>query len=216
MADKITSDDILRIIKDMCDTLEQEKEYLSELDGAIGDGDHGVNMAKCFRDIRKQLPNYENKDIGTILKSVGMIVLNSVGGAMGALYGTMFLRLAQEATGKEELKLSDLVKMFEAAEKGVREIGKAEVGDKTMLDTLAPAVASLEEAEQNGKPLADALADFEVAARKGMESTRDLVAKVGRSSRLGTRTLGHQDAGATSCYFILRAFSRVVRSEQTK
>jgi dihydroxyacetone kinase-like protein len=199
---------MLHIMQDICDTIEQEKGYLSELDGAIGDGDHGVNMAKCFREIRKKLPDNEGKDIGTLLKNVGMTVLNSVGGAMGALYGTLFLRLSQAAAGKAELELADLVNMFQAAEKGVREIGKAEVGDKTMLDTLAPAVRALEKAEQEGKPLVNALADFEAAARAGMESTRNLVARVGRSSRLGDRTIGHQDAGATSCYFILRAFSR--------
>ena len=208
MTTKMSSAHMLHILEDICDTIEQEKGYLSELDGAIGDGDHGVNMAKCFREIRKKLPDNEGKDIGTLLKNVGMMVLNSVGGAMGALYGTLFLRLSQEAPGKAELELADLVKMFQAAEKGVREIGKAEVRDKTMLDTLAPAVRALEKAEQEGKSLGQALADFEAAARGGMESTRNLVARVGRSSRLGDRTIGHQDAGATSCYFILRAFSR--------
>jgi dihydroxyacetone kinase-like protein len=211
MITKITSAHMLRIIEDICDTIEQEKSYLSELDGAIGDGDHGVNMAKCFREIRKKLPDNEGGDIETLLKNVGMMLLNSVGGAMGALYGTMFLRLSGATAGKTELELADLVLMFQAAEKGVKEIGKAEVGDKTMLDTLAPAVRALEKAEQEGKPLANALADFETAARGGMESTRNLVARVGRSSRLGDRTIGHQDAGATSCYFILSAFSRGLR-----
>lgn len=208
MISKVTASRLLAVIEDICDTIEEQKDYLSELDGAIGDGDHGVNMAKCFREIRKRLPESQGQDAGSILKNVGMMVLNSVGGAMGALYGTLFLRLAQQASGKTELELSDLVAMFQAAEKGVREIGKAEVGDKTMLDTLAPAVRALEQAAQADRSLTEALADFEAAARRGMESTRDLVAKVGRSSRLGERTLGHQDAGATSCYFILRAFAR--------
>ena len=212
MITQITSRHVLAAIEDICDTLEQEKIYLSELDGAIGDGDHGVNMAKCFREIRKKLPDIRDQDAAGILKNVGMVVLNSVGGAMGALYGTLFLRLAQQAAGKTELELSDLVAMFQAAEKGVRELGKAEVGDKTMLDTLAPAVRALEQAAQAGDSLAKALADFEAAARCGMESTRDLVAKVGRASRLGERTRGHQDAGATSCYFILRAFARAVNA----
>ena len=197
----------MHMMESLCDTMEQEKDYLSELDGAIGDGDHGVNMAKCFREVRKKLPESQGKDIGAILKDIGMVVLNSVGGAMGALYGTLFLRLAQEAGGKTEIDISDLVRMFEAAEKGILEIGKANIGDKTLLDTLHPAVRALEKAEQEGKPLPEALSDFEEAAKKGMESTRDLIAKVGRASRLGERTIGHQDAGATSCYFILRAFS---------
>ncbi len=208
MMDAIRSAQMLRIVDYMCDSIEEQKEYLSELDGAIGDGDHGVNMAKCFRQVKAKLPDSEGKDVGSILKNTGMVVINSVGGAMGALYGTMFLRLAQEAAGKAEVNLSDMVRMFKAAEKGIRELGKAEVGDKTLLDTIAPAVAALENAEQEGKSLPDALADFEQAAQRGMESTRDLMAKVGRASRLGERTIGHQDAGATSCYFILRAFSR--------
>jgi len=209
--DTIGSAQMIKIIGYMCDSIEEQKDYLSELDGAIGDGDHGVNMAKCFRKIKAKLPASEGKDVGAILKDTGMVVLNSVGGAMGALYGTMFLRLAQEAAGKMEITLTDLVRMFKAAEKGIRELGKAEVGDKTLLDTVAPAVAALEKAEQEGKSLQDALSDFEQAAKKGMESTRDLMAKVGRASRLGERTIGHQDAGATSCYFILRAFSEGIK-----
>jgi dihydroxyacetone kinase-like protein len=97
--------------------------------------------------------------------------------------------------------------MFRAAEKGILEIGKAKVGDKTMIDTLSPAIRALEKAEQEGRSMADALSDFERAAKDGMESTREMVARMGRASRLGERTLGHQDAGATSCYFILRAFA---------
>lgn len=204
---------MMQIMEDLCDTMEQEKDYLSELDGAIGDGDHGVNMAKCFREVRKKLPESQGRDIGTILKNVGMVVLNSVGGAMGALYGTFFLRLAQEAEEKTQIDLNDLVTMFQAAEKGVLEIGKANVGDKTLLDTLSPAVRALEKADQEGKPLSEALCDFEEAANKGMESTRDLIARIGRASRLGERTIGHQDPGATSCYFILRAFSEGLKGE---
>jgi dihydroxyacetone kinase-like protein len=150
----------------------------------------------------------QGKDIGTVLKNVGMVVLNSVGGAMGALYGTFFLKLSQGAAGKDEIGLSDFVKMFQAAEKGILEIGKANIGDKTLVDTLCPAVRALEAAQQQRRGFPEALADFEEAARKGMESTKELIAKIGRASRLGERTIGHQDAGATSCYFVLRAFSK--------
>ena len=212
MAARITTSQMMQIMENLCDSVEQEKDYLSELNGAIGDGDHGVNMAKCFREVRKKLSESQGRDIGTILKSVGMVVLNSVGGAMGALYGTFFLRLAQQAGEKTEIALGDLVRMFQAAERGVLEIGKANVGDKTLLDTLSPAVRALEEAEQAGKSLPAALSDFEEAAKKGMESTRGLIARIGRASRLGERTIGHQDAGATSCYFILHAFSEGLKT----
>ncbi len=210
MADKITAAQMMQVIENICDTMEQQKDYLSELDGVIGDGDHGVNMAKCFREVRKKLPDSQGKDIGTLFRNVGMVVLNSVGGAMGALYGTFFLRLAQASAGKTEIDLHDLTQMFQAGEKGIREIGKGNVGDKTLLDTLAPAVAALTAADEAGKPLPEALAEFDQAARKGMESTKDLVARIGRSSRLGERTRGHQDAGATSCYFMLHAFAQTL------
>jgi dihydroxyacetone kinase-like protein len=201
---------MLRALENMCDTIENEKEYLSELDGAIGDGDHGVNMAKCFRQVKKKLGESSAEDVGALFKDVGMVVLNSVGGAMGALYGTFFLKLSQESAGKRELNLSDLVRMLRTGEKGILDIGKAGPGDKTLIDTLSPAVRAIEAAEKEGKPLPQALAEFEAAAKQGMTSTRDMLAKIGRASRLGERTIGHQDAGATSCYFILRSLASAI------
>jgi dihydroxyacetone kinase-like protein len=207
MTDTITTPQILRALETMCDTIEEEKEYLSDLDGAIGDGDHGINMAKCFREVKKKLTKSSADDIGTLFKEVGMVVLNSVGGAMGALYGTFFLKLSQESTGKSEVNLSELVTLFQTGEQGILDIGKANLGDKTLIDTLSPAVRAIEAAEKKGKSLPQALADFQQAAKQGMESTRDMLAKMGRASRLGERTIGHQDAGATSCYFILRSLA---------
>jgi dihydroxyacetone kinase-like protein len=210
MPDTITTPQMLRALESMCDTIENEKEYLSELDGAIGDGDHGVNMAKCFREVKKKLAESTAEDVGTLFKDVGMVVLNSVGGAMGALYGTFFLKLSQESAGKSEVNLSDLVGIFQTGEQGILDIGKANLGDKTLIDTLSPAVRAIEAAAKEGKALVDALADFEQAAKQGMESTRQMLAKMGRASRLGERTIGHQDAGATSCYFILRSLASAV------
>jgi dihydroxyacetone kinase-like protein len=210
MTDTITTSQMLRALENMCDTIENEKEYLSELDGAIGDGDHGVNMAKCFRQVKKKLGESSAEDVGALFKDVGMVVLNSVGGAMGALYGTFFLKLSQESAGKRELNLSDLVRMLRTGEKGILDIGKAGPGDKTLIDTLSPAVRAIEAAEKEGKPLPQALAEFEAAAKQGMTSTRDMLAKIGRASRLGERTIGHQDAGATSCYFILRSLASAI------
>jgi dihydroxyacetone kinase-like protein len=207
----LSSSDVIRIIDSISETMEKEKGYLSELDGAIGDGDHGVNMAKCFREVKKKLPENIDKDVGTILKNVGMVILNSVGGAMGALYGTLFLKASKEVMEKMEINLEDLIKMFEAGEKGIQEMGKAQLGDKTLLDTIDPAVKALKEAQAQGKSFNDALAAFSEAAKKGAESTRGLISKTGRSSRLGERTIGHQDAGATSCYFILNAFYQGIK-----
>jgi dihydroxyacetone kinase-like protein len=210
MTDTITTPRMRRALETMCDTIENEKEYLSELDGAIGDGDHGVNMAKCFREVKKKLAESSAGDIGTLFKDVGMVVMNSVGGAMGALYGTFFLRLSQAAAGKSEVNLSDLVGMLQTGEQGILDIGKASPGDKTLVDTLSPAVRAIEAAFKEDKPLAEALADFEQAANNGMASTKDMLAKMGRASRLGERTIGHQDAGATSCYFILRSLASAI------
>ena len=207
MSDTISTSRMLKALEAMCDTIETEKDYLSELDGAIGDGDHGVNMAKCFREVKKKLAETTATDMNTLFNDVGMVVLNSVGGAMGALYGTFFLKMAQESAGKKELGLDDLVRIFQTAEQGILDIGKASPGDKTLLDTLAPAVRSLEQSAKDGLSLSDAMASFEQAAQKGMEATTDMLAKMGRASRLGERTIGHQDAGATSCYFILRSLA---------
>jgi phosphoenolpyruvate---glycerone phosphotransferase subunit DhaL len=207
----LSSTDVIKIIETIADTMEREKDHLSALDGAIGDGDHGVNMAKCFREVKKTLPENTGKDIGTILKNVGMVILNSVGGAMGALYGTLFLKASKEVMGKMEVNLEDLIEMFEAGEKGIQEMGKAQLGDKTLLDAIDPAVKALKEAQSEGKSLIDALAAFSEAAKKGAESTREMISKIGRSSRLGERTIGHQDAGATSCYFILDAFYQGIK-----
>ncbi len=210
MTETITTRQMMQALDTMCDTIEDQKEYLSELDGAIGDGDHGVNMAKCFREVQKKLTESSAEDVGTLLKDVGMVVLNSVGGAMGALYGTFFLKLSQASAGKSEVNLSDLVAMLQTGEQGILDIGKASLGDKTLIDTLSPAVRAIEAAEKEGKKLGGALADFEQAAKVGMKSTREMLAKMGRASRLGERTIGHQDAGATSCYFILRSLASAI------
>jgi dihydroxyacetone kinase-like protein len=184
---------------------------LSEWDGATGDGDHGVNMAKCFRGVKAKLEAAEKSDVGAVLGLVGLEVMNSVGGAMGALYGTMFINMSTSSSGKGEVDLNDLAAMFTDALAGIVSIGKAKVGDKTLVDTLTPAVNALEQAARQKKSLASGLADFEAAALKGMESTKDLLAKMGRASRLGDRSIGHIDAGAASCYLILRAFANASR-----
>ena len=203
----ITSEQIYNALLALCETIEQQKEYLSEVDGAIGDGDHGVNMAKCFRGVKAKLETADKGDVGAILGLVGMEVMNSVGGAMGALYGTMFINMSTRSVGKSEVTLNDLSNMFADALTGILTIGKAKVGDKTLVDTLSPAVLALEQAATQQLPLAEGLVRFETAANKGMESTRDMLAKMGRASRLGERSIGHLDAGATSCYFILSAFA---------
>ena len=152
-----------------------------------------VNMAKCFREVKKGPPGAGGQGLRRDHQGRGpVVVLNSVGGAMGALYGTLFLRMAAAVQGRAELDLAAVTAMFQAGEKGILEMGKAKVGDKTLVDTLHPAVRALEAADREGKRLADALADFVAAAEAGMKSTTDLMARMGRSSRLGERSIGHQ------------------------
>lgn len=210
MAEQITAAQFHTALIGLCDTIEEQKDYLSELDGAIGDGDHGVNMAKCFRGVKNNLEALEVSDVASVMNCVGMEVMNSVGGAMGALYGTLFLKMSMAATDKKEVALSEFSAMLTDALNGVLTIGKAKVGDKCLVDTLAPAVEAVAAAHESGKSLEDALADLEAAAQKGMESTKDLMAKIGRASRLGERTIGHQDAGATSCFYILQSLAKSV------
>ena len=208
MSRTISARQIYQALIQLCQIIEEQKDYLSELDGAIGDGDHGVNMAKCFRQVKAELPQVKGEDVGAILLKVGMVVMNSVGGAMGALYGTFFLKAAQAAAGKESLALADFLALIRAGEEGVLAIGKARVGDKTLVDTLHPAVEALGQAHDQGLGMSRALAEMVAAARSGMESTKEIQARLGRASRLGERTLGHQDAGATSCFFILQALAK--------
>ena len=154
--------------------------------------------------------------MGVFLKSAATALMSAVGGAMAPLFGTAFLRASQEAVGKKEITLSDLVVMFQAAETGVKERGKAKLGDKTMLDAIHPATQTLKEASENGDDLLTAVRKSVSSAREGMKATIPLISKVGRSSRLGERSVGHQDPGATSCYLLLQSFYTTLESLHQK
>jgi dihydroxyacetone kinase-like protein len=177
---------------------------LVQLDAAIGDADHGANMDRGFKAVINKMPEISDKDIGTIFKTVGMTLLSTVGGAGGPLYGTLFLQAALKTTGKMELSLADWTEALEAALNGVIMRGKAELGDKTMVDALTPAVQALKQALQENQPVNKALERSAEAAKNGMEATIPLVARKGRASYLGERSAGHQDPGATSSYMILK------------
>jgi dihydroxyacetone kinase-like protein len=151
------------------------------------------------------MPEIADKDIGTIFKTVGMTLLSTVGGAGGPLYGTFFLQAGMKTAGKMELSLEDWSTALEAALAGIIMRGKAELGDKTMVDALTPAVTALKQAVEENQPLDDALQRSAEAAQRGMEGTTPLVARKGRASYLGERSAGHQDPGATSSYLILKA-----------
>jgi phosphoenolpyruvate---glycerone phosphotransferase subunit DhaL len=180
----------------------ENRAYLTKLDGAIGDGDHGTNMDRGMKKALERLEATDSEDIGASLKAVGMALVSSVGGAAGPLYGTLFLQMGQAAAGRSELDLAGFTEALDAGVQGVIKRGKAEPGDKTMVDALLPALDALRQAD--GDDLAAALDRAATAAREGMEATVPMVARKGRASYLGERSAGHQDPGATSSHLLLR------------
>jgi phosphoenolpyruvate---glycerone phosphotransferase subunit DhaL len=184
--------------------IKANKDYLTQLDSDIGDADHGTNMDRGFQAVIGKLPGVADKDIGTVLKTVGMTLVSTVGGAGGPLYGTFFMQMGTTATGKLELTLADWVAALEAAVGGVVMRGKANLGDKTMVDALTPAVQALKAAAADGASLPEALQRSAQAAEQGMLATTPLVARKGRASYLGERSAGHQDPGATSSHLLLK------------
>jgi dihydroxyacetone kinase-like protein len=188
----------------------ENRSYLTKLDGAIGDGDHGTNMDRGMKKALERLEATDGDDIGASLKAVGMALVSSVGGAAGPLYGTLFLQMGQAAAGRSELDLAGFTDALDAGVQGVVKRGKAEPGDKTMLDALGPALEALRAAD--GDDVADALQRAAEAAREGMEATVPLVARKGRASYLGERSAGHQDPGATSSHLLLKTAAEAAAS----
>ncbi|MDI1444025.1 dihydroxyacetone kinase subunit DhaL [Polyangium sp. 6x1] len=181
------------------------EKYLTELDAAIGDSDHGANMARGFAAVRGKLAGHPRDDVGAILKTVGMTLLSTIGGASGPLYGTLFLEAAKVSAGKAELDRGAILQSLSAGLAGIQKRGKAEPLDKTMVDALGPAIRAFEGAE--GVSLAEALGRAAEAARQGAEATIPIVARKGRASYLGERSAGHQDPGATSMWLLLRSLA---------
>lgn len=200
----ITRDDTLNWVKAVASVINENSTYLTQLDSAIGDADHGANMDRGFKAVMNKMPELSDKDIGTIFKTIGMTLISTVGGAGGPLYGTFFLQLGMKTAGKMELNLTDWADALEAALNGVVMRGKAALGDKTMVDALTPAVAVLKQSISESQPIHKALELSAEAAKKGMEETIPLVARKGRASYLGERSAGHQDPGATSSFLILK------------
>ena len=185
-------------------TVTENKEYLTRLDSAIGDADHGINMDRGMTAVNAKLDGLEGDDIGAMLKTVGMTLVSTVGGAGGPLYGTLFLQMGMATAGNTELEPEDWAAALDAAVKGVEMRGKAEPGDKTMIDALIPARDAYSAALAEGASFEDALRRSAKAAEEGMEATTPLVAKKGRASYLGERSAGHQDPGATSSYLLVK------------
>jgi dihydroxyacetone kinase-like protein len=205
MRTTITSADVLAVLEKMATDLEGQKDYLCQLDGAVGDGDQGVTMAIGFRAIRGVLPTLRDQDIGAIVTKSGLTFNGTAASTIGALFATACMRAGKEVKGKHEIALADLAKMVEAAFVGIQERGKAQLGDKTVLDALAPTVAALKAAAAESLSLSDGLQRALAAADAGLKATIPLKSKIGRASWIAERTVGHQDPGATSFYLMLKS-----------
>lgn len=205
----VSRDQTLDWIRACASVLAENKDFLTQLDAAIGDADHGANMDRGFRAVMSKISEMSDKDIGTIFKTVGMTLLSTVGGAGGPLYGTFFLQIGMKTAGKMELTLEDWMAAFDAAVNGVIMRGRAEPGDKTMVDALLPALEALKQAAENHSGIGPALEKSAQAAKEGMIATIPMVARKGRASYLGERSAGHQDPGATSSYLIINCAAEV-------
>jgi len=200
----MNKEQILQWLQIFASEIEQNKEYLTELDAAIGDADHGINMDRGFKKVASQLSSIADKDNSTILKTVSTILISTVGGASGPLYGTFFLRASTAVTGKEELTTEDFLKLLRSGLEGVVQRGKAQLGDKTMIDVLSPVVDNFQQSVDNNKNIVETMQQVVLVAEKAMKDTIPMLAKKGRASYLGDRSIGHQDPGATSTYLMLK------------
>ncbi len=201
----VTRDQIVQWLENLAAVLSENKEYLTQLDSAIGDADHGINMTRGFNKVMEKLPGVADKDIGNILKTTGMTLISSVGGASGPLYGTFFMRSGMAVGAKETLNREDLYELLKAGVDGIVQRGRPVLADKTMYDAWAPALEALRSALDAGMETLPALSQAVAAAETGMKNTIPLQARKGRASYLGERSIGHQDPGATSSYLMLKS-----------
>jgi dihydroxyacetone kinase-like protein len=202
----VSYDDVVRWIRAFAAEIGTNKEQLTQLDSAIGDGDHGINMDRGMSAVLGKVDAAgQDQDIGALLKNVGMTLVSTVGGAGGPLYGTLFMQMGTAVPGKAVIGPDDWTAALDAAVSGVQARGKAEPGDKTMIDALIPARDALKTALVGGASFEDALKRSADAAGQGMRDTIPLVARKGRASYLGERSAGHQDPGATSSHLLLEA-----------
>lgn len=201
----VDRDDLLAWVRRLQRVYADNRAWLTDLDAAIGDADHGINMNRGFDAVAAELQNTVPESAAGLLKAVAMILIRTVGGASGPLYGTFFLRAAAACEGRQHLTPADAAALFAAGLEGVVQRGRAEPDDKTMVDALTPAVTAMKDAAARGGDLAEVFSRGAAAAEAGMRRTVDLVARKGRASYLGERSVGHQDPGATSAFLMIRA-----------
>ena len=208
MSQTIALKDAGGIVLDLIATINDHRAYLSEIDGAIGDGDHGINMSKGFSQCGEALrAKSALPGLAEALDALAMTLLEGIGGSMGPLYGSFFLEMSAALAGKDTLDAQRFGEALSAGVAGVETVGSAKVGDKTLLDTLVPARDAFHAALANGADFAAALAAMTAAAEQGWQSTKALQARLGRAARLGERSIGVLDAGATSCFLLLKTLA---------
>lgn len=201
----VSRDNLLAWINRLQEVYAANKEYLTQLDSAIGDADHGINMNRGFTAAKDALNAALPDQADAVLKTVAMTLIKTVGGASGPLYGTFFMRASAAITGKTQLEPADVVEMFDAGVQGILQRGKAQLEDKTMVDAWLPALDAMKSALNSSSDLKSILKAGAAAAEQGMKNTIPLQAKKGRASYLGERSIGHQDPGATSTHLMLQA-----------
>ncbi|MDG4947998.1 dihydroxyacetone kinase subunit DhaL [Actinobacillus equuli subsp. haemolyticus] len=206
----ISKQQILQWLENCNQVMTEQRDFLTQLDTEIGDGDHGLNMQRGFSKALEKVATVSDKDIGTILKTVGMTLLSQVGGASGPLYGTLFIKGSQVANGKEQLTFEELISIFKAGVEGIVARGRAELGDKTMCDVWLPLLDELAQADHT-QPEAVLLDQAVEKAKNFANATVPMMAKKGRASYLGERSIGHADPGATSSYYLIKALAAAVK-----
>jgi phosphoenolpyruvate---glycerone phosphotransferase subunit DhaL len=207
MGERVELASLVQWVREFAQAIGANKQRLTDLDAAIGDADHGINMDRGMTAVLAALDAAPPADPAALFKQVGMTLVSSVGGASGPLYGTFFLRMGGSLANVENLDGAGLAKALRAGIDGVVARGKAEAGDKTMFDALAPAADALDEALAAGTGLGEALADAASAAETGRDATTEMLARKGRASYLGQRSVGHQDPGATSAALLIAALA---------
>jgi len=211
---QITAEHVTRFLEGVAARIKEHRDELTQLDSPIGDADHGINLDRGFTAVLGKLPTVADKDIGTILKTTGMTLVSTVGGASGPLYGTAFIRAGMALADRYELTEGEVVAALEAALEGIIARGKANRGDKTMVDAIGPGIDALKEAQASGDDFPSAMRRAVAAVEAGMKATIPMLALKGRASYLGERSIGHQDPGATSAYYIAQVMLETIESIQ--
>ena len=200
-----------RIVDAIITTIQANKGYLSEVDSHGGDGDHGINMNKGITFARQELDELPSYTMSDGLKVISHVLVTKIGGSMGPLYGSFFRGLSAASRKSEVISNELMLKMLQKGYQNLSDLTDAKVGDKSLIDVLVPTVETYEKATAEGDSFEECLTKSLTAARAGLEATKEIPAKIGRASRIGDRSIGHQDAGATSCYLIIEAMVNTIK-----